>query len=282
MSNERSPYDLAFRYKHENYGLNDLMSLTSYDLMQMTKQLLFDYLARSLGHAPVISFPYDEWADCCLWGRVPLRPYHFPSYKGRFCDPEDEAAWLRTCSAKRAFYWACAHPAEAHIVIDCVNESEWAYQWALMIGDREIMRDRVTESKWAYEWALSIGDRAIMHNRVIEPKWAYYWVRDIGDDEIMRGRITEMRWALEWLRTYAGTREECQIVRAWFIEDYLRRICGQPPLLKYASDKDADYYLRSGYKLRPYHFPSYDGRFCHYIDEREWLQRRLTENIYFR
>ena len=29
--------------------------------------------------------------------------------------------------------------------------SEWAYNWALDIGDREIMIDRIIESCWAYQ-----------------------------------------------------------------------------------------------------------------------------------
>ena len=44
--------------------------------------------------------------------------------------------------------------------------SVWAYYWARLIGDRDVMRDRVTDSYWAYEWARTIGDREIMRDRI--------------------------------------------------------------------------------------------------------------------
>jgi hypothetical protein len=73
-----------------------------------------------------------------------------------------------------------------------------AYEWACIIGDKEIMRDRVTESKYSYNWACEIGDREIMIDRVTDPYWAYCWARDIGDKEIMRDRVTESKWAYWW------------------------------------------------------------------------------------
>ena len=48
-------------------------------------------------------------------------------------------------------------------------KSEWAYEWALHIGNHDIMRDRVTSSQYAYYWARDIGDHDIMRDRVTDP-----------------------------------------------------------------------------------------------------------------
>jgi hypothetical protein len=47
-------------------------------------------------------------------------------------------------------------------------DSETAYQWAMEIGNRDIMIDRVTDSKWAYSWAMNIGDHHIMESRITD------------------------------------------------------------------------------------------------------------------
>ena len=77
-------------------------------------------------------------------------------------------------------------------------ESEWAYKWALNIGDKEIMRDKIEDSEWVYWWAKTIGDREIMRDRIKDSEWAYIWADDIGDKDIMRDKITENHWAYKW------------------------------------------------------------------------------------
>lgn len=66
--------------------------------------------------------------------------------------------------------------------------SEWAYQWALLIGDRDVMIDRVTDSEWAYRWARDIGDADVMIDRVTESYWAYMWALFIGNHDVMLAR----------------------------------------------------------------------------------------------
>jgi len=62
--------------------------------------------------------------------------------------------------------------------------SEWAYRWALNIGNRDVMINRVTDSYWAYEWARVIGDQDVMINRVTDSEWAYEWALNIGNRNI--------------------------------------------------------------------------------------------------
>ena len=93
-----------------------------------------------------------------------------------------------------------------NIMIDRITESRWAFHWGLNMGDRGIMIDRVTESVWAYHWAINIGNRDVMIDRVTEPKWAYYWARNIGDLDIMADRVAESKWAEYWAH-YIGENE---------------------------------------------------------------------------
>ena len=58
----------------------------------------------------------------------------------------------------------------------------WAYRWAFIIGDRNIMRDWVTESKWAYRWACDVGDKDVMRPIVFkDPYWKDEWVKHFGE-----------------------------------------------------------------------------------------------------
>lgn len=68
---------------------------------------------------------------------------------------------------------------KAREVVLNANISEWAYKWAYLIGDRDIMRERVIDSEWAYRWAYLIGDRGIMRERVIDKKWMNAWAQNI-------------------------------------------------------------------------------------------------------
>ena len=70
----------------------------------------------------------------------------------RFENIPELAAVIRNEQACWGTILRCAAKYRAK-VIPRVTESEWAYRWALDIGDREIMRERVTESEWAYLWA---------------------------------------------------------------------------------------------------------------------------------
>ncbi|TXG84165.1 MAG: hypothetical protein E6R13_03405 [Spirochaetes bacterium] len=50
------------------------------------------------------------------------------------------------------------------------------------------MINRVTKSEWAYYWAIDIGNQDIMIHRITESKWAYYWAKNIGNRDIMIAR----------------------------------------------------------------------------------------------
>jgi hypothetical protein len=76
------------------------------------------------------------------------------------------------------------------------SDSQSAFGWAKMIGDREHMRQFVTEPRWAYYWARKFGDREHMMQFVTDPVWAYMWASDIGDREHMKQFISESEWAI--------------------------------------------------------------------------------------
>ena len=78
-----------------------------------------------------------------------------------------------------------------------LNE-ESAYEWALFIGNRDVMINKINTSKYAYLWARNIGNKDIMINKITESQWAYEWARYIGNKDIMINKITESYWAYSW------------------------------------------------------------------------------------
>ena len=49
-----------------------------------------------------------------------------------------------------------------------VNDSQYAYNWARDIGDKEHMKQYINDSHYAYEWAYNIGDKEYMINKFPE------------------------------------------------------------------------------------------------------------------
>ncbi len=110
--------------------------------------------------------------------------------------PLDEVAQHITDS-EYAYRWARVI-GNRDIMINRITDSENAYRWAMYIGNTDIMIDRVTDSKYAYLWARDIGNKDIMINHITDSKWAYYWARDIGNRDIMINRVTESEYAYYW------------------------------------------------------------------------------------
>ncbi len=77
-------------------------------------------------------------------------------------------------------------------VIPHITDSQYAYFWAIYIGNQDIMIDRITDSKYAYYWAKYIGNQDIMIDRITDSKYAYLWAMDIGNQGIMIDRFPEM------------------------------------------------------------------------------------------
>ena len=50
----------------------------------------------------------------------------------------------------------------------------------------------ITESEYAYYWAMGIGNRDIMINRITDSVDAYCWARGIGDKDIMTARYPDI------------------------------------------------------------------------------------------
>jgi hypothetical protein len=72
------------------------------------------------------------------------------------------------------------------IIKDIEIPSEWAYKWAIWIGDHDVMIDKVTESKWAYFWARHIGDHGIMNERVTDIEWRRWWDKTLTNKELRK------------------------------------------------------------------------------------------------
>lgn len=87
---------------------------------------------------------------------------------------------------------------------------EWLYYWALYAGDKEVMLrrlldgavtqpgaccpDAAVQSALAINWALRIGDKEVVRALVVDPYWAGVWVNQFGDKAYMQARFPRM-WA---------------------------------------------------------------------------------------
>lgn len=80
-------------------------------------------------------------------------------------------------------------------------DSRDALEWAVEIGDKEIMRDRI-KSADAYQWARRIGDREVMRSK-IKGEWdAFEWAQEFGDLDHMSRLIRSSKAALKFSYHY--------------------------------------------------------------------------------
>jgi len=104
-----------------------------------------------------------------------------------------------------AYNWAM-NIGNQNIMIDRITNSQDAYYWAMYIGNQDIMIDRITDSAYAYYWAMYIGNQDIMIDKITDSEYAYYWARDIGNTDIMIDRITDSYYAYYWAM-YIGNQD---------------------------------------------------------------------------
>jgi hypothetical protein len=100
-----------------------------------------------------------------------------------------------------------------------ITDSEYAYRWARVIGNRDIMINRITDSEYAYRWARFIGNQDIMIDHITDSHWAYCWARFIGNQDIMIDRITDSVYAYCWAKDIGNT--DIMIARYPDIEGWL-------------------------------------------------------------
>ena len=79
-----------------------------------------------------------------------------------------------------------------------------AYNWAMKIGNHEMMIDKITDEGLAYHWALNIGNQDIMMPKITSENYAYLWARDIGNQDIMMPKITNSRYAFYWIVNFGN------------------------------------------------------------------------------
>ncbi len=101
--------------------------------------------------------------------------------------------------SQTAYDWAL-NIGNKDIMIDKIVTSREAYCWARNIGNKDIMIDKIIDSFWAYCWAKDIGDQDIMIDKITDSKMAFYWAKFHGNKDVMIDRITESQWAYEWAK----------------------------------------------------------------------------------
>ena len=104
---------------------------------------------------------------------------------------EGNGSW----SLLQGFHWAILDVDEQDI-IDLDDKVKFSKCKIVHIGDKESMQDHVDKfpnlnSINAYQWALNIGNNDVMIDKITRSYDAYWWAIDIGDREVMRDRVTD-------------------------------------------------------------------------------------------
>lgn len=64
-------------------------------------------------------------------------------------------------------------------------DEETALNWALYIGDKDIMREKIKTEKYALNWVLFIGDRELMIKKIKTERGAFDWALCLENRDIM-------------------------------------------------------------------------------------------------
>ena len=102
-------------------------------------------------------------------------------------------------NSESAYQWAM-HIGNHDIMINKITDPKYAYRWAISIGNIDLMFDKISSSEAAYLWAVDIGNRDVMINKITESRDAYWWAIFIGDKNVMIDKITNSEWAYWWAK----------------------------------------------------------------------------------
>ena len=78
-----------------------------------------------------------------------------------------------------------------------LNE-ESAYEWAIEIGNDDVMIKKIKSEKTAYEWAHYIGNEDAMIKKIKSEDYAYLWAFNFGDENKMIKKIKSKFYVREW------------------------------------------------------------------------------------
>ena len=87
----------------------------------------------------------------------------------------EEALKTLKASSELAFYWGLIVEEDRRLMIDYITDSEWAFFWAITIGDKDVMIDRITDPMWITFWSTELGYIGVMREKIAGTNWAYRW-----------------------------------------------------------------------------------------------------------
>ena len=99
-----------------------------------------------------------------------------------------------------AYEWAL-YIGNKNIMSKKIRSEEYAYLWARDVRtNKNLMINKIKSDEYAYKWAKYIGDRDVMIKKIKSEEYAYIWAHDIGNRDIMINRITSSEYAYYWAK----------------------------------------------------------------------------------
>lgn len=94
---------------------------------------------------------------------------------------------------------AQGHPELREILVSNINTAKGAYMWAYMFKtNQEELIKFIDEEHWACEWALNIGNQDIMRDVIKSEYYSVFWAAQFGDIELMRNNIKKVYFKRLW------------------------------------------------------------------------------------
>lgn len=100
-----------------------------------------------------------------------------------------------------AYDWAL-HIGNRDIMMHKINNSYDAYFWARDFGNRDVMINKITNSWIAYLWARDFGNHDVMMPKINNSNSAYWWARTIGNQDIMKPKVTQFECVCYWNKSF--------------------------------------------------------------------------------
>jgi len=92
------------------------------------------------------------------------------------------------------------HPDLRDVLVDNINTAKAAYLWVYKFNTHkdQLIGLMSEQQHWACEWALNIGDQDIMRDRIKSEHYSIFWASQFGDVQHMRKNIKSDYYKKLW------------------------------------------------------------------------------------
>lgn len=91
------------------------------------------------------------------------------------------------------------------------DDNRFAYEFVQQYSEyQDFIKNFITDSEWAFNWAHDIGNKEFMKQKITVSQHAMFWAHQIGNKEFMK-QIIEQNDDLFWIDQWNRKFEDNQI-----------------------------------------------------------------------